>query len=201
MRDSPDSERVHPDAQIHPHALVEAGASVGARTRVWAFAHVLPGASVGADCNVCDHTFVESGVVLGDRVTVKCGVYLWDGLTVEDDVFIGPAAVFTNDLAPRSGRHLPEYVGTLLARGSSVGANATILAGCRVGQSALVGAGAVVTRDVPDFGLVVGNPARLVGWVGLDGGKLDFDRHGVAHHGGSVYHLEDGLVTLGATLA
>lgn len=186
---------VHPEARLHPHALVDAGAAVGARTRVWAFAHVLAGAVVGADCNVCDHTFVEGGVVVGDGVTLKCGVYLWDGVTVEDGVFVGPAAVFTNDLVPRSGRRPAAYAQTVLARGCSIGANATVLAGLRIGRHALVGAGAVVTRDVPDYGLVVGNPARLVGWVARDGSRLDFDDTGAARRGGTLYRLRGNSLT------
>jgi acetyltransferase-like isoleucine patch superfamily enzyme len=151
----------HSEIQIHPHALVETGAEIGAGTRVWAFAHILSGAVIGEDCNICDHTFIEGKVVLGNRVTVKSGVYLWDGVTAEDDVFIGPAAVFTNDLRPRSRRYPEEFAKTLLKAGSSIGANATILGGLTIGEWALIGAGSVVTRDVPDFSAVWGNPARL----------------------------------------
>lgn len=156
----------------HPNALVEPGARLGARTRVWAFAHVLPGAVVGDDCNLCDHTFVEGKVTLGDRVTVKCGVFLWDGVTVEDDVFIGPGAVFTNDLRPRSRHYPAEYGRTLLRQGCSVGAGAILLPGITVGRWAMIGAGSVVTRNVPDFALVRGNPARFVGWVCQCGCRL-----------------------------
>ena len=141
-------------ARIHPQALVDAGAQIGARTRVWAFAHVLPGAILGDDCNLCDHTFVEGGARVGDRVTVKCGVYLWDGVTVEDDVFIGPAAVFTNDRRPRSKRYPAAFPATLLCRGVSVGGGAVILPGLRLGAWAMIGAGAVVTRDVASAGFV-----------------------------------------------
>jgi len=149
----------------HPSAMIEKGARVGARTRVWAFAHIVTGAVVGEDCNICDHTFIEGQVVIGNRVTVKCGVYLWDGLVVEDDVFIGPAAVFTNDPRPRSRKHPAEYPVTRLKQGCSIGAGAVILPGLTIGRWAMVGAGSVVTRDVPDFALVVGNPARFRYWI------------------------------------
>lgn len=156
---------ISPDAFIHSHAIVEEGAQIGARTRVWAFAHILGGAVVGADCNICDHVFIENQVVLGDRVTVKCGVQLWDGVTLENDVFVGPNATFTNDLLPRSGHHLRSYPPTLIREGASIGANATILPGIVIGQKAIVGAGAVVTRTVPAGAIVVGNPARIKGYV------------------------------------
>jgi UDP-2-acetamido-3-amino-2,3-dideoxy-glucuronate N-acetyltransferase len=165
---------IDPKAKLHAHALVDEGAVIGPGTRVWAFAHVLSGAVIGADCNICDHTFIEGKVTLGDRVTVKCGVYLWDGVAVEDDVFIGPAAVFTNDLRPRSGQHRGEFIRTLLCRGASVGAGAVLLPGIQIGRWAMVGAGAVVTRSVPDHALVVGNPARRSGWVCRCGERLSF---------------------------
>lgn len=150
------------EAFIHPTAIVEEGAAVGAGTRVWAFAHVMAGAVVGADCNICDHTFIESQVTVGDRVTLKNGVYLWEGLTIEDDVFIGPNATFTNDRYPRS-RHRPDdLLTTIVRRGASIGANATIIGGVVIGEGALVGAGAVVTSDVEDETIVAGVPARVV---------------------------------------
>lgn len=149
---------------IHPQALCES-AQVGPGTRVWAFAHVLPGASIGADCNICDQVFIENEVTVGDRVTVKCGVQLWDGVVLEDDVFVGPNATFTNDIFPRSRQHLPEYPKTIVRRGASIGANATILPGLTIGARAMVGAGAVVTRSVPPNAIVVGNPAKIVGYV------------------------------------
>lgn len=149
---------------FHPQSLCESK-SVGPGTRVWAFTHVLPGAVIGGDCNLCDHVFVENDVIIGDRVTVKCGVQLWDGLQVGDDVFIGPNATFTNDKFPRS-KHFPEtFSRTVIERGATVGANATILPGLTVGSHAMVGAGAVVTRSVPPRAIVVGNPARIVGYV------------------------------------
>lgn len=149
---------------VHASAIVESR-SVGPGTRVWAFAHVLPGAVIGRDCNICDHVFIENDVVLGDRVTVKCGVQLWDGVELEDDVFVGPNATFTNDLFPRSKQHLREHPKTLVRAGASIGANATLLAGIEVGRRAMVGAGAVVTRSVPPGAVVMGNPARITRFV------------------------------------
>ncbi|MDE1885243.1 MAG: WxcM-like domain-containing protein, partial [Xanthomonadaceae bacterium] len=138
---------------------------VGDGTRIWAYAHVLPGARVGRECNICDHVFIENDVIIGDRVTVKCGVQLWDGLRIEDDVFIGPNATFTNDRFPRSKQYPEKFAITHVERGASIGANATILPGLTIGQHAMVGAGAVVTRSVPPFAIVIGNPARIVGYV------------------------------------
>lgn len=156
----------------HPSAIVEHGANIGSRTRVWAFVHILPGAKVGADCNVCDHTFIEGNVVVGNRVTIKTSISLWDGMTVEDDVFLGPNACFTNDKRPRSKQYPSEFPPTLLRQGCSMGANSTTLPGLTIGRYAMVGAGSVVTRSVPDFGLVFGNPSRLVGWVCKCGNRL-----------------------------
>jgi UDP-2-acetamido-3-amino-2,3-dideoxy-glucuronate N-acetyltransferase len=149
----------------HPQAIVESPGHIGDGTRVWAFAHILPGAVVGRDCNVCDHVFIENDVKVGDRVTIKCGVQLWDGVSVEDDVFIGPNVTFTNDPFPRSRQRPARYPPTLIRSGASIGANATILPGLTVGVGAMVGAGAVVTRSVPPYAVVVGNPARIVRYV------------------------------------
>jgi acetyltransferase-like isoleucine patch superfamily enzyme/dTDP-4-dehydrorhamnose 3,5-epimerase-like enzyme len=149
---------------VHPRALCES-AHVGAGTRIWAFAHVLPGAVVGRDCNVCDGVFVENDVRIGDRVTIKCGVQVWDGVRLEDDVFVGPNATFTNDAFPRSRRKPPQFLRTLVERGASIGANATILPGVTIGRGAMVGAGAVVVRSVPAWAIVAGNPARIVGYA------------------------------------
>lgn len=160
------------DFFVHPHALIDPGARIGKGTKVWAFAHIVKGAIVGDDCNICDHTFVEGAVRVGNRVTVKCGVYLWDGTIVEDDVFIGPCAAFTNDLRPRSKRYPPEYPKTLLMQGASIGAHATILPGITIGRWSMVAAGAVVTHDVQDHSLVIGNPARWRAWVCRCGEKL-----------------------------
>ena len=149
---------------IHPQAICES-INIGANTRVWAFAHILPGAVIGQDCNICDGVFVENDVKVGDRVTVKCGVQLWDGVTLEDDVFVGPNVTFTNDPFPRSRKPPAQFSRTTVERNASIGANATILPGINIGRGAMVGAGAVVLRDVPNHAIVVGNPARIVGYV------------------------------------
>lgn len=150
---------------VHPAAIVEVGASIGENTRIWAFVHVLAGAQIGADCNLCDHVFIENDVRVGDRVTIKSGVQLWDGARIEDDVFIGPNATFTNDQFPRSKRHPLQFLETHVRQGASIGANATVLPGLTIGRNAVIGAGAVVTRDVPPNAIVVGNPSRISGYV------------------------------------
>jgi len=152
------------DVFVHPQALCESQ-TIGAGTRVWAFAHVLAGAVIGADCNVCDHVFIENDVVIGDRVTIKSGVQLWNGLRLADDVFVGPNATFSNDKFPRSKQYQAAVDETHVERGASIGAGAVVLPGLRIGASAMVGAGAVVTRDVPARAIVSGNPARIVGYV------------------------------------
>jgi UDP-2-acetamido-3-amino-2,3-dideoxy-glucuronate N-acetyltransferase len=149
---------------VHDKALCESEL-VGNGTRIWAFAHVLPKAQLGTDCNICDGVFVENDVIVGDRVTVKCGVQLWDGLRIEDDVFIGPNATFANDKFPRSKVYPEKFLQTTLRQGCSIGANATILPGVEIGRGAMVGAGAVVTRSVPPNAIAVGNPAKIVGYV------------------------------------
>ena len=155
-----------PSVFVHERALCESD-QVGVNTRVWAFAHVMAGAVVGVDCNICGHSFVEGGARLGDRVVVKNGVQVWDRVTLEDDVFIGPNATFTNDLDPRAAfKKSPEaFLPTLVRRGATIGANATIVCGTTLGEGCFVAAGAVVTRDVPAYALVAGVPARATGWV------------------------------------
>jgi acetyltransferase-like isoleucine patch superfamily enzyme/dTDP-4-dehydrorhamnose 3,5-epimerase-like enzyme len=156
------------DVFVHEQALCESD-RIGPRTRIWAFAHVLAGATVGADCNICDGVFIEDEVIIGDRVTVKCGVQLWNGVELEDDVFVGPNATFTNDPFPRSRQRLSAYPSTLVRTGASIGANATILSDIEIGRGAMVGAGAVVTRSVPPYAIAIGNPARIKGYVKTPG--------------------------------
>ena len=152
------------DHFVHPQGICET-TDVGPRTRIWAFAHVLPGARIGADCNICDHVFIENDVVIGDRVTVKSGVQLWDGVRLGDDTFVGPNATFTNDKFPRSRIWDSDHPETRVGDGASIGANATILPGVTIGRNAMVGAGAVVTANVPPNAVVYGNPARIRGYV------------------------------------
>jgi UDP-2-acetamido-3-amino-2,3-dideoxy-glucuronate N-acetyltransferase len=149
----------------HETALVESP-SIGDGTRVWAFSHILPGAQIGRDCNICDHTFIENDVQIGDRVTIKCGVQLWDHITIEDDVFVGPNATFTNDPFPRSKHPLQSFSRTIIRNGASIGANATILPGLIVGAQAMIGAGSVLTNDAPPASIMTGNPARITGYIG-----------------------------------
>jgi acetyltransferase-like isoleucine patch superfamily enzyme len=168
---------------------------VGEGTRIWAFAHVMEGAVVGRDCNVCDHAFVETGAVVGDRVTIKTAVQICDKVAIADDVFLGPGVAFTNDLVPRAAhKHDPEsFLSTIVRRGASLGANATVRCGVTIGEAAFVGAGAVVLDDVADRSVVVGNPARHIGWMCDCGTRLD-DTLACPTCGRSYARGEDGLV-------
>ncbi len=156
--------KIHPSADVHTK-------QIGEGTAIWQFAVILEGAEIGANCNINCHTFIENRVKLGDRVTIKSGVYLWDGISLEDDVFVGPCAVFTNDLRPRS-KNYGNVVNTLIKKGASIGANSSILAGTTVGRFALIGMGANIVKDVPDHALVYGNPAIIKGWVDEKGKHL-----------------------------
>lgn len=144
------------------HELSDVQSSkLGAGTKIWQYVVVLENAVIGEGCNICSHCFVENDVIMGDRVTVKCGVQIWDGLRIEDDVFIGPNATFTNDLYPRSKQEF-SLLQTVVKKGATIGANATILPGITIGENSMIGAGSVVTKDVPPNTLVVGNPARII---------------------------------------
>ena len=149
---------------IHPLADVSE-CQIGVGTRIWQYAVILKDATIGDDCNICAHTLIEGDVIIGDRVTVKSGVFLWDGTKVDDDVFIGPNATFTNDLMPRSKVYPATFKSIRVKQGASIGANATLLPGVTIGRYAMVGAGAVVTKDVPDRAVVVGNPAIVTRYI------------------------------------
>ncbi|MEW6729909.1 MAG: acyltransferase [Acidobacteriota bacterium] len=157
----------------HETALVESD-QIGNGTRIWAYVHVMRGAIIGEHCNICDHSFIESGAVIGNNVTIKNGVSVWDKVTIEDGVFLGPNAALTNDRWPRSRNPDWQVSETLIGRGATIGANATIVCGIRIGAYAMVGAGAVITHDIPAYALCYGNPARVHGWVCVCAHKLDF---------------------------
>lgn len=149
---------------IHPLADV-ASKEIGQNTRIWQYSVVLDGAKIGANCNICAHTLIEGDVIIGASVTLKSGVYLWNGTRIEDKVFIGPNATFTNDPFPRSKAYLEAFKGITVKQGASIGANATLLPGITVGANSMVGAGAVVTQDVPEHAVVVGNPAKIIRYI------------------------------------
>jgi UDP-2-acetamido-3-amino-2,3-dideoxy-glucuronate N-acetyltransferase len=149
---------------IHDLSDVQSN-NIGENTRVWQYCVVLPGAVIGTGCNICAHTLVENDVVIGNDVTVKSGVYIWDGIIIEDNVFIGPCVAFTNDKMPRSKQYPEEFQKTIIKQGASLGANSTILPGVTLGENCMVGAGAVVTKDVPANAVVVGNPARIIKYL------------------------------------
>ena len=190
-------------AVIHPSAIVDEGAQLGAGTRVWHFVHVCSGARIGAGCSLGQNVFVGNDVVIGNNVKIQNNVSVYDAVTLEDDVFCGPSMVFTNVYNPRSAvARKAEYRRTLVKQGATIGANATIVCGNTVGRYAFIGAGAVVQKDVPDYALMVGVPARQIGWMSQFGERLDLPLTGngetVCPHTGMRYILRDGMVSLAA---
>lgn len=149
---------------IHPLSDVQSQ-SIGENTRIWQFSVILKNAQIGSNCNICAHTLIENDVIIGNNVTVKSGVYIWDGIRIEDNVFIGPCVTFANDKYPRSKQYPEQFPLTTIKKGASIGANATILPSITLGENCMIGAGSVVTKDVPENALVVGNPARIVKYL------------------------------------
>jgi UDP-2-acetamido-3-amino-2,3-dideoxy-glucuronate N-acetyltransferase len=164
------------DFYVHPSSYIDEGAEIGIGTRIWHFCHVMPEARIGRECNIGQNVFIASNVVVGNRVKIQNNVSIYQGVILEDDVFLGPSMVFTNVINPRS--HIPrrdEYQTTLVRRGATIGANATIVCGVAIGEYAFIGAGAVVTKDVPAYALVYGVPARIKGWMCQCGTELLFE--------------------------
>lgn len=185
------------DYFAHETAVIDEGCNIGKGTKIWHFTHIMPDCTIGEKCNIGQNVVVSPGVVLGNNVKVQNNVSIYTGVTCEDDVFLGPSMVFTNIVNPRSAIiRRDQYVKTVVKKGASIGANATIVCGIDIGEFSFVGAGAVVTRGVPAFALVVGNPARQVGWMSEFGHRLHFDENGIAvcPESKEKYKLENGQV-------
>lgn len=186
------------DYFVHPTAVVDEGCEIGAGTKIWHFSHIMPGCKLGDNCNIGQNVVISPEVVLGKNVKVQNNVSLYTGVTCGDDVFLGPSCVFTNVTNPRSAvNRRGQYSKTHVGRGASIGANATIVCGHDIGEFAFIGAGAVVTKDVPAYALLVGNPARQLGWMSEYGHRLTFDEKGVAicPESGDKYQLQNNKVT------
>ena len=182
----------------HPTAVIDEGATIGEGTRIWHFSHIMPGCTIGKGCNIGQNVVVSPGVVLGNNVKVQNNVSIYTGVECADDVFLGPSMVFTNVINPRSAiARRDQYAKTHVGRGASIGANATIVCGHDIGEFAFIGAGAVVTKTVPAYALVVGNPGRQTGWMSEYGHKLKFNEAGEAEcpESGQRYRLQSGAVT------
>jgi UDP-2-acetamido-3-amino-2,3-dideoxy-glucuronate N-acetyltransferase len=185
------------DYQAHETAVIDEGCSIGKGTRIWHFSHVMPNCTIGENCNLGQNVVVSPGVILGNNVKVQNNVSIYTGVICEDDVFLGPSMVFTNVINPRSSvNRRDQYMETRVGRGASIGANATIVCGHNIGEFAFIGAGAVVTKEVPAYALVVGNPSRQIGWMSEYGHRLNFDHNGAATcpESGDAYELKDGRV-------
>jgi len=177
---------------VHERAWVESD-NIGKNTRIWAFSHIMKGAIIGTNCNIGEHCFIENDVIIGNDVTIKNGISIWDGVRIEDKVFLGPNVVFTNDIRPRSKAHDYELKITIVKTGTSIGANATILCGLIIGKFAMIGAGSVVTKNVPNYALVYGNPAKIRGYVCECGNNLLFTRSKAQCNCGLSYELKDNI--------
>lgn len=182
----------------HETAVIDEGCQIGKGTKIWHFTHIMPGCQIGENCNIGQNVVISPGVRLGRNVKVQNNVSIYTGVVCEDDVFLGPSMVFTNIINPRSAIiRRDQYVETIVKKGASIGANATIVCGHNIGEYAFIGAGAVVTKEVPDYALVVGNPARQIGWISEYGHRLDFNGEGIAicPESKEKYKFQDGIVT------
>jgi len=186
-----------PDFFSHPSAIIDEGCKIGAGSKIWHFSHIMPNCIIGEKCNIGQNVVISPEVVLGNNVKIQNNVSIYTGVTCDDDVFLGPSMVFTNVINPRSAvNRKDQYAKTHVGKGASIGANATIVCGHDIGQYAFIGAGAVVTKHIAHYALVVGNPAHQIGWMSEYGHKLDFDTQGLAKcsESGQVYQLKDGRV-------
>lgn len=182
----------------HPSAVIDEGCEIGAGTKIWHFSHIMPNCKIGENCNLGQNVVVSPEVVLGKNVKVQNNVSIYTGVVCEDDVFLGPSMVFTNVINPRSAvNRKNQYAKTLVKQGATIGANATVVCGHNIGKFAFIGAGAVVTKDVPDYALIIGNPARQTGWMSEYGHKLSFDEKGEATcpESNQRYQLKGGVVS------
>jgi UDP-2-acetamido-3-amino-2,3-dideoxy-glucuronate N-acetyltransferase len=183
---------------IHPTSIAEEGAKIGDGTKIWHFSHIMPTAVIGKNCNIGQNVFIADGVIIGDNVKIQNNVSLYSGVSIEDDVFLGPSCVFTNVLNPRSAvNRKDEFKKTVIRKGVTIGANATIICGTELGKYCFIGAGAVITKSIPEYALVVGNPSKQIGWMSEYGHRLFFDENGKAEckESREVYLIKDNIVS------